>query len=145
MRIIVYGTLFVLLFYGCKKETSWAEIKNYPSGEALVIQEYYMDNSDSIFIFEKILYEDGKTWMEGALDERERNGLWKAYYENGDTWSESEFIKGKRHGIVNSFYENKQLRYSGFFYDDESDGKWVWYDSTGVVEKSIDFTFQKDK
>lgn len=145
MRSIFFGAFIVLLFYGCKKETSYVDIKHYPSGEKMIVQEYYMENTDSIFLFEKILYKDGKVWMEGSLEDRERSGLWKAYYENGDTWSESEYVKGKRHGIVTSYYKNKQVRYTGFFYDDKSDGKWVWYDSLGSVEKNIDFTFQKDK
>lgn len=145
MRGIFIGAVFVLLLFGCTKETKWVDKGHYPSGEVQRTQEYYMDNNDSILVYEKVLYQNGKVWMEGPLKEGERDGLWRAYYSNGDTWSESEFSIGMRHGVVNSYYENKQLRYTGFFYDDRSDGKWVWYDSTGTIEKEVDFTFQKDK
>jgi antitoxin component YwqK of YwqJK toxin-antitoxin module len=142
-RSTVYGIFFLLFLYSC--EPNWAVVSRYPEGEKKVVQEYYIENSDTIYTYQKMLAEDGKIKMEGALVNGKRNGLWKSYYPNGVTWSETSFRNGIADGETRTYYKNGNLRYDGANKNGEKMGEWNWYDSSGVFIKSVKFIIEDKK
>lgn len=138
-RLILLGLSILFLYTSCKKETHWIISESYPSGQSKIEQEYYLNGNDTVFIFKKILSVNGNLQLEGAIENRERHGLWKSYYPSGTVWSETGFIEGKFDGKTKTFYPNGKIRYTGFYSEGEKDGEWRWYDSTGVFLKKINF------
>lgn len=138
-HFFIVGAFLALCLTSCKNESKWKTTQYYPSGEVLVSREYIVDNADTVYIYEKVFYQDGVIKVEGALKEDKREGEWKSFYTDGKPWSITEFQNGELDGLTKTFYMNGQLRYDGYYKVGDKVGNWHWYDSTGILNKEVDF------
>lgn len=143
-RVLTLAILSTLILVACGRSTAWKTIQYYPTGEALVSQEYYIENDDTVYFYQKVLYKDGAIQMEGNLLDGKREGLWKAYFPDGSIWSETSFKAGVTDGPTLANYKNGQLRYKGEYSDGQLTGEWVWYDSLGGLNEKKNFDLIKD-
>lgn len=88
---------------------------------------------------EKILYPNGKTKMEGNIENGLREGKWISWYENGMIWSETNFDKGVKNGPTTSYYPDGNKRYEGQYKNGKEFGKWIYYDKSGKVNSEKKF------
>lgn len=143
-RVLALGIISILFLVACGRSTEWETTQYYPTGEELVKQEFYIENSDTIYIYQKVLYKDGALQMEGNLLDGKREGLWKAYFPDGSIWSETTFKAGVTDGPTLANYKNGLLRYKGEYTDGQLTGEWVWYDSLGGLNEKKNFDLIKD-
>ena len=76
-------------------------------------------------------YSNGVIKFTGFFRFGERHGEWMAFYDNGIKWSDCFYDKGKKHGSTMVFHPNGQLKYSGWYKQDQRDSLWFWYDEKG--------------
>jgi antitoxin component YwqK of YwqJK toxin-antitoxin module len=138
-RVLVMGMLGILFFAACERSREWKTIKYYPTGEELINQAFYVDEGDTVYTYQKILYKDGALQMEGSLLDGKREGTWKSYFPDGSVWSETTFRAGVTNGPTLTNYSNGRLRYKGQYTDGEASGEWVWYDSLGGLNEQKNF------
>jgi antitoxin component YwqK of YwqJK toxin-antitoxin module len=143
--LYIIGIFFILLISGCNTEREWKVLDQYPNGDVKILREYTVKQLDTIYVYEKVFYNDSVLRVEGPLKEEKRNGLWKSYYPNGTKWSETSFGLGEMNGPTKTYYKNGQLRYEGFYSQGKVSGNWNWYDSTGVLNKHVDFDLENKK
>ena len=143
MRLIALGCLMIILSSSCTRETNWVVIDSYPNGKVKNQKEYYLDESDTVYVSQQILSNDGVIQLEGGLEDGERVGQWKSFYPDGTTWSETHFSKGITNGLTKTYYPNGRLRYAGYYFEGEKDGEWIWYDSTGVLNKKANYKLER--
>lgn len=142
-KILFLGLITIFLYSSCERESYWIVTELYSSGNTKVEQEYYLDGDDTIFIYQRVLSINGNVYLEGALKNGERDGLWKSYFPEGTIWSETGFNEGEMDGETKTFFPNGKLRYSGIYSNGEKDGEWRFYDSTGAFIKKA--SFQENK
>jgi len=138
-RLMILGSLIVILSYACQRETEWATMSTYPDGQIKIEQEFYMEGEDSIFVFQRIYGIKGVVQLAGALENGERHGIWQSFYPDGTSWSKTEFDKGIFEGETTTWYKNGIVRYTGFYKNGKEDGEWRWYDSTGTFIRKVEF------
>lgn len=143
-HVFIIGALLALYLMGCKNESKWKTTHYHPGGEVKASREYIVEHTDTIYIYEKVFYQDGSVQVEGALQANKKEGVWKSFYADGKPWSITEFHNGEMNGATKTFYMNGQLRYDGFYKEGVIVGNWHWYDSTGTLNKEVDFD-QEDK
>ncbi len=73
-----------------------------------------------------------------------RHGQWVSFYGSGTPWSEQSYNKGKRQGANIVYYENSKVRYKGFYRNDIRDSVWTFYDSLGLLMKTIVYKDDKE-
>jgi antitoxin component YwqK of YwqJK toxin-antitoxin module len=142
-HLLLIGTFTVLLFFSCSQESNWKNTHYYPSGKVSAAKEYQIVDEDTVFIYERIFYENGKVKIEGPLKNEKRNGQWKSYFVDGKDWSQTSFKDGEMEGETVSYYKNGKIRYSGMYEMGKVAGKWAWFDSTGTLIRSADFDVEK--
>jgi len=138
-RVFLMGMLSILLFAACGRSTEWETIQYYPTGEELIRQEYYVEEGDTVYIYQKIFYKDGALQMEGNLLDGKREGTWRSYFPDSSVWSETTFKAGITNGPTLTNYSNGQLRYKGEYTDGVESGEWFWYDSLGGLYEQKNF------
>ena len=105
-------------------------VDTFATGEPLKI--HYCDSQNSNDVkYEKQLYQNGKLFIEGPLENNRRDGKWVAYYENGNIWSVGYFNEGLKHGASNVYYENEKIRYTKNYEKDVAEGLWEFYNDEG--------------
>ena len=88
-------------------------------------------------------YPNGLVKFKGFYRFGERHGMWLSFYPTGIAWSEMHYDKGLRHGPNIAYYENGEIRYSGFYKNDEKDSVWSYYDTIGKIAEKV--LFKDDK
>lgn len=135
MRISV-GVFALLFLLACSSEELWKVTASYPTGEVKIEKAYEVIEADTVFIYQKVYYQDGTLQLEGALRKDRRNGLWISYYQDGSKWSETTFADGVIQGETRSWFTNGNLRYEGSYDKGKRSGDWKLYDSTGTLVKT---------
>lgn len=131
--------LTTLVFFSCgNKETEKTEV-SFDNGNPKLIVKYKEVDGKQTKVFEKELYENGNTRMEGAIEDNKRTGIWKGYFEDGTLWSEGTYEDGLRQGEAKNYFPNGKLRYEGFFNDDKKSGHWKFYNENGQLIEEKDF------
>lgn len=143
--IYIAVLLLSISIYACKPETHWKEVEKYPNGVLKVQEEFYVEDGDSVFIYRKVFNPKGNLQLEGPIKNNLREGLWSSYYPDGTIWSRATFVAGKSQGETLTYYQNGKLRYKGYYTMDEKSGVWEWYDSTGVIQKKVNFDLKIDQ
>lgn len=146
LKGIYFAGLFLCVsVFACKPETQWKEVEKYPNGVLKVQEEYYVEKGDSIFTYRKVFNPKGSLQLEGPIKNNLREGVWRSYYPDGTLWSQATFVEGKSQGETLTYYQNGKLRYKGYYSMDEKSGEWEWYDSTGVIQKKVNFDLKIDQ
>lgn len=139
MRIL--STLLISLFIiGCGGEPTrkTSTVTTWPNGKPKL--EHIQLKGDTIKV---INYDsDGLIKSQGKMLGETREGRWYTYYPNGIKWSLNSFEGGIKHGEYKTWHRNGQLNISGHYTMGATTGKWMFYDSTGVVTKEFDVTPQ---
>jgi len=73
-----------------------------------------------------------------------RNGYYEEKYPNGNLWSTCNYKKGAKHGKTSSYYQNGNLRYVGFYKNDEKSDIWLFYSEDGKFVKEVNFSDPKN-
>jgi antitoxin component YwqK of YwqJK toxin-antitoxin module len=137
MTRILLVTIFVAIVFGCsRKEVVEA---TYENGNPKIVKYYHKKGGDLVLDREVMYYENEQKKIEGKYSNKQRNGLWKAWYENGKLWSEGEYKDGKRNGKGISYYDNGKKYIEGMYHDDIRIGTWLFYDTTGILTKEVNF------
>lgn len=137
-NFLIISQIALLLFSCSPKEIEKVE-GTFEDGKDQFIATYKVVDGVEVKTNEKELYENGKTRMEGAIKNGEREGAWKVYFDDGTLWSEGSYIEGKRSGEAKNYYPNGKLRYEGFFKGDKKTGHWKFYNESGQLEQEKDF------
>jgi len=111
----------------------------FKTGEPRIIRTFEFVDGKQVFVNEREYYESGQKRMEGPLQNRRREGLWKSYYEDGKIWSEGEYKDGLRDGITITYHPNGVKRFEGAFYKSKKSGIWKFWDDKGEFVKEMDF------
>jgi antitoxin component YwqK of YwqJK toxin-antitoxin module len=111
----------------------------FKNGNPRIIRTFEFVNGKQVFLDEREYYESGQKRMEGPLQNRRREGLWKSYYEDGKIWSEGEYKDGLRDGITITYHPNGVKRFEGAFYKSKKSGIWKFWDENGEFVKEMDF------
>lgn len=137
-RIFIIFQLSVLLFACGGNEVEKVEA-TFEEGKPKVIAKYKVQEGKDVKVFEKELYENGNTRMEGAIANNNRTGIWKAYFEDGTLWTEGEYLEGKRNGAAKNYYPHGKLRYEGFYTLGKKSGHWKFYNENGQLIEEKEF------
>ena len=137
-NFLIISQIALLLFSCSPKETEKVE-GTFDNGNPKYISLYKSIDGVDVKVKEKELHENGKTRMEGAIEDGERVGAWKVYFDDGTLWSEGTYTEGKRNGDAKNYFPNGKLRYEGFYEDDKKTGHWKFYNESGQLEQEKDF------
>ena len=141
------GIAITLLLAACTTTQEQVE-ETYPNGAAKLIGLYTETDGQLVKISENGYYENGALEIQGSYnDSGQRVGKWKYWYEcldckpeeTGQLWSECEYKDGLRHGISIIYYENGQKRYEGQYANDSTDGKWLFWNDKGTLQKELNY------
>ena len=85
-------------------------------------------------------YEDNKTKkIEGVLNEKGRNGIWKWYYRNGIVGQSGKYLNDKQEGIWKEFNENGKLTTLKTYKKGLVIGKSTSYFDTGQLRSETEY------
>ena len=91
-----------------------------------------------------------KKYPNGVTKERSyyvagrRQGECQCFYPNGKLWSDDYFTAGLIDGATISYYENGQKKYEGTCAKGKPTGVWKFYDNTGKLVRSVNYTKKQD-
>ena len=142
--LYVLCVIFVCVgaIFGCNTKPSAYVIEYYENGDggnkSPKIVHYYV-GSDSLNYKEVQYYEDGVKKMEGNYVNNEREGEFTAWHRNGNIWSNGNYVKGKAEGMRRVYYENGKIFIEGEYMHDKRVGEWAFYDTLGVLIKTISY------
>ena len=135
LKYILFFLSFLVI--SCQEELSPTDTEFHPNGITKTRQ--YLNKQGSV-VKEEQFYASGNIQFSGEYDKKgNQSGLWDAYYETGKLWSQTEYKSGKQHGTAKSFYPNGNLRYEGYFENDQKTGIWSFYDESGKLIESQEF------
>ncbi|MCE1167543.1 MAG: hypothetical protein LWX70_05545 [Sphingobacteriia bacterium] len=142
---LLFLTLFISLsfLFSCKPSANSGEqelvVKRYPDNKPAVIKYFKVEGRDTTFTKEKVLYQDGKTRLEGALSMGKREGTWTVYREDGKIWSQTSYKGGLEDGpsVVN--HENGKVYYEGTYKEGKRIGLWKFYNKEGQLVNENNF------
>ena len=125
------------LFYANGKEQ---EVENYENG--ILVGEVLSYNAEG-----KI---SAKTPFINKNGESVLNGIIQRYYPNGQLMEKVTVVDNKFNGPFEEYYENGQLKAKGSYVEDRFDepaevGIIETYDSTGVLLRKLDCTFDEEQ
>jgi antitoxin component YwqK of YwqJK toxin-antitoxin module len=135
--------LFIVSLTGCDsitgkdvEKSKQDSIKSISKRDSLKIaselNKYSIQPPDADYTGDYIdKYENGVIKFTGFFRFGLRHGQWMAFYDNGIKWSECFYDKGKKQGATMVFHPNGQLKYSGWYKQDQKDSIWFWYDEKG--------------
>jgi len=87
-----------------------------------------------------------KYYTSGVIKEKSyyiagrRSGECQSFYPNGKLWSDDYFTNGMLDGATTSYYDNGQKRYEGTFTKGKPTGQWKYYDETGKLVRTTDYS-----
>jgi len=145
----------------CSPRPSREILARYPNGRA----EKVIDHADSGRYYERVLYENGllkneKQFVDGKQDGMEtqyndedggktaemhfedgkRNGITHEFYHNGRVAFEGNCVDGKFEGLSTWYYPGVTVKESGYRHLDKDTGQWNYYDTSGALMKSVQFS-----
>ncbi|MCX6245586.1 MAG: hypothetical protein NTU98_12900 [Bacteroidetes bacterium] len=136
--------LLILSFISCSHETK-IMVETYPDGSPKRECVYKGKDETREMIKETTWYPGRKLQMVGEYKANKRDGHWIYYYQNGNIWSEGYFREGKSDGKRITHYENGNVFYEGTYDKDRRVGVWKFYDESGKLVKTLDYTKIKEK
>lgn len=75
-----------------------------------------------------------KKYIDGQVQNQQRNGEWKSYFEDGKTIrSIANYVNNQLDGKYQIFFENGKTSIEGYYKEGKCDGKWIFYDEEGKV------------
>lgn len=105
---------------------------------------YYYDKSDPDNPkYQKIFYQSGKLYIEGALKNGKRSGKWYAWYENGLLCSSGSYINGIDDGLKEVYYEDGTMRYYLNYVNGKLEGDAKYYNEKG--ELALELTYRNNE
>ena len=87
-----------------------------------------------------------KYYANGVIKEKSyymagrRNGECQSFYPNGKLWSDDYFVDGVLDGATIAYYENGQKRYEGTMNKDKKIGQWKYYDESGKLVRTTNYS-----
>lgn len=135
--LLIVSSIFIT---GCEpKPERVVESEWTPEQPKLVT--YLIEDGDTKYKEkEEKFYDDGSMEYVGGYDsDGNRHGEWKYYYQNGNLWSLGNYLNGIKTGKKEVYWPTGQLRYEGFFADDQKSGHWVFYDMDGSIINEADY------
>lgn len=73
-----------------------------------------------------------------------RQGECQSFYPTGKLWSDDYFAAGLLDGSTTAYYENGVKRYEGSCSQGKQVGVWKYYDNTGKLVRSVDYSKKSD-
>ena len=70
----------------------------------------------------------------------QRNGTCNTYRENGQPWSQVEYAAGVKQGLFRTWHANGMPHIEGQHEAGNRTGKWDFFDDTGQLNETLDFT-----
>lgn len=131
--------LLAMLVVACAPKTVDVVKLKHEDGTARLIYTYQIQQNDSVLVYEKQFYPNGKLEQEGQYKEDLRDGKWTYYYENGNKWSEGYFKAALSHGKRSIWYENGQLHMQGAYDQGARIGLWKFFRENGELAKEVDY------
>lgn len=143
--------------------------KTFTQNGKLISRAEYLNRPDSIFY--EFFYENEHLKEAGVELKDQKTGIWKYYYESGIKEKEVEFQKNYYNGIYRTYHPNGIIKEEGNYivimadierryYNPETfeetikiekdknsvkDGKWVYFDEKGQIEKVEYFNNREQK
>ena len=139
------SALMMCLLFSCSESTTNNNVEVLEKWENGVVKKDRVRLAADTFIVNHYhqnykLHISGKAfYIEG---EEIKHGTWIAHYPDGKKWSLNNFDRGVENGEYKTWFKNGVLNLSGQYSQGSAIGKWVFYDTTGVVVKSFDVTPQ---
>jgi antitoxin component YwqK of YwqJK toxin-antitoxin module len=131
--------LIILVGSSCRQKETVVE-STFPDGSPKRVCTYLGKGRNKEMIKEILYYKNKKVNVEGEYRHAKRNGKWVYYYESGLVWSEGFFRNGKNDGRRMTYYPNGKVRYEAWYRNDKKVGIWKFYDETGKLVKSVNFS-----
>lgn len=131
-----------------------------PDGSINAMGKYYDKQRDSIW---RYFYKDTLVMKEMGYKKGVKHGKWITYYDNGQIFEYKEYNNGAEFGEFKQYFKNGQLKLEvkvvdgkwsgtmknyypngnpaniGLYQEGLKEGKWVFYDERGNIEKTIHF------
>lgn len=139
MKYVVFSLLLTFLF-ACSEDTSKPEKDDLTED----IQEKPLTTLDRNGKFTEWYPGHKQIKMEGRQDkDGRRQGVWKLYTQDGIELSITVYKDGIKDGHIIVRYPTGILRYSGQYDMDERIGEWKFYDESGQLVKTENFSTAK--
>lgn len=84
-------------------------------------------------------YDNGQMFEYKEYNNGAETGEFKQYFKNGQLKLEVKIVDGKWSGTMRNYYPNGNPANIGLYQEGLKEGKWVFYDERGNVEKTIHF------
>ncbi len=81
-------------------------------------------------------YENGNLRFKANWQEGRGHGLWQYFHENGQVRDEGVYHYDIPNGIHQEYHANGQLAVRKFYIDGKKEGKWEYFNSEGLPEKT---------
>ena len=113
---------------------------NWSSEQPKLVSYYLEDGDKKIKTSEEKFYDNGTMEYSGSFDsDGKRQGEWKYYYQDGTLWSLGNYEHGLKTGAKLVYWPDGQVRYEGFFANDQKSGHWKFYNLDGSLLQEMDF------
>ena len=131
--------LVLVFFTSCRHKNTVVE-SAYPDGSPRRICVYLGQGDNKELSKETFYYKNKILQEDGEYKHGERDGKWIYYYPSGKVWSEGYFRNGKSDGKRLTYFPNGKLRYEAHYKEGQWVGIWKFYDETGRLIKSVDYS-----
>ena len=135
--------IFFAVLFSCKPSANSGEqelvVKRYPDNKPAFVKYFKVEGRDTIFTKEKVLYQNGKTRLEGSLLHGKRDGTWTVYREDGKIWSQTTYKDGLEEGLSVVNHENGKVYYEGTYKAGKRTGIWKFYSKEGQLVNENNF------
>ncbi len=157
--VIVFLLTTTLVFWACQNRNELKEFEvYYPNGK---LKQRFFKRGDLIDSAVTEYFESGAIKSLVEFDRGQQSGSSRFYYETGELRKQSTFVNGveedsmkffykngkleevsimihgKKEGMARGFFQDGVKRFKGEMKNDLKVGKWIFYDSSGSVDRAI--------
>lgn len=84
-------------------------------------------------------FDNGVIKLEGFIDEKGNQGIWKYYFNSGIKWKELSYKDNVRNGLSTIWHENGNLYIQSNYVDGVLDGVWKEYYEDGMPKEVSEY------
>lgn len=118
------------------------ERRKYDDNTPRVVLYYEKDslgNPTETVVHETHFYENKQKYIDGNIQDDQRDGLWYAYYPDGTVQTKGRYVNGKEEGRYTVYYSNGNVRYTGVYEHGRQVGEWRFYNEDGTLASTKTF------
>lgn len=134
-KLFVIFSLIVILS-GCGERLREEVVSSHQNGQPAKVKYYDKENR---CVREVQYHPNGYVYMEGAIENDKRTGLWVSYFLDGKVQSKGYYVDGLRTGKSEVYHSNGHLFMDGYYKNNHRCGEWIFYDEQGYELNRIDF------